>query len=279
MRQKSYDGSPTLYLIPTPIGNRDDITLRALDTLKKVEVLFCEDTRETGLLLKYFDIKKKLISNHEHNEENNKNKIIQYLKDGHDVGLVSDRGTPVISDPGYFLARHVISEGFNVVSLPGATALIPALTMSGLNPMPFAFIGFLNNKEGKRKNELEKLKDLNMTMIFYESPHRIEKMLQNVLEVLGDCNVAIAREISKKFEEVIRGKVSEVLTEFDVLKGEIVVIVEPILSVKNYDNISLKDHVELLINNGLTSKEAIKKVALLRGKTKSEVYSEYHIEK
>ena len=146
MSQKSYDKSPTLYLIPTPIGNMEDITLRAINILKEVEVLFCEDTRVTGQLLNNLNIKKKLISNFEHNEEKNKEKLLGYLNSGCNVGLVSDRGTPIISDPGYNLSKFAIEQGFNVVSLPGPTALIPALTSSGLNPMPFCFYGFLNNK-------------------------------------------------------------------------------------------------------------------------------------
>ena len=149
MSQKSHDDSPTLYLIPTPIGNMDDLTYRTVKVLNEVEVLFCEDTRETGKLLSALDIKKRMIANHEHNEDTNKDKIIEYLKSGVNVGLVSDRGTPVISDPGYELARHVINEGYNVVALPGSTALIPALITSGIAPMPFTFYGFLNSKKVK----------------------------------------------------------------------------------------------------------------------------------
>ena len=180
MSQKSYDNTPTLYLIPTPIGNMDDITLRAINTLKKVEVIFCEDTRVTGLLLKHLDIKKKLISSHLYNEEKNYNKLLSYLEKGYDVGLVSDRGTPIISDPGYFLAKYASDKGYNVVGLPGPTALISALIMSGIQPMPFLFYGFLNSKEGKRQKELENLKNINATLIFYESPHRIEKTLNDI---------------------------------------------------------------------------------------------------
>ena len=147
MSQKSYDNSPTLYLIPTPIGNMEDITIRALNTLKMVDVVFCEDTRVTGQLLKYFDISKKLISSHNYNESGNKEKLLEYLSNGSSVGLVSDRGTPIISDPGYELAKFAIEEGYNVVSLPGATALIPALTSSGISPMPFYYYGFLKAQD------------------------------------------------------------------------------------------------------------------------------------
>ena len=210
MSQKSYDGTPSVYLIPTPIGNMEDITLRAINMLKEVEVIFSEDTRVTGLLLQHLDIKKKLIANHEYNEEENKEKIITYLKNGQSVGIVTDRGTPIISDPGYTLSKHVISQGYNVVGLPGATALIPALIMSGLEPAPFLFYGFLNSKQQKREKELEELKDIKATMIFYESPHRIQKTLNDMLKVLGNRNISISREISKKFEEVIRGTITEV---------------------------------------------------------------------
>ena len=154
MSQKSYDGTATLYLIPTPIGNMEDITMRSLEILKKVEVIFSEDTRITLQLLKHFNIKKKLIANHQYNEEENKKKLLDYLKNGYDVGLVTDRGTPVISDPGYILASFAIENQYNVVGLPGPTALIPALITSGISPRPFLFYGFLNSKEGKRDKEL-----------------------------------------------------------------------------------------------------------------------------
>ena len=228
MSQKSYNNEPTLYLIPTPIGNMDDITLRAIKVLKEVEVIFCEDTRVTGILLKHLNIKKKLISNYKYNEEKNNKKLLQYLNDGYSVGLVSDRGTPIISDPGYELSRFAIKNNFNVVSLPGATAFVPALTSSGISPMPFLFYGFLNNKENKRKKELINLKNEPSTLIFYEAPHRIEKTLGNILEVMGDRNISISREISKKFEEIYRGKVSEIIEQIIDIKGEIVIILEGI---------------------------------------------------
>ena len=151
MKQKSYDGSPTLYLVPTPIGNLEDITIRALNILKEVDVIFAEDTRVTKQLLNHFNINKKIISSHLYNEENNEQKEINYLKEGKNIAVVSDRGTPVISDPGYILAKTAIEEGFNVVCLPGPTAVIPAIVMSGLAGGPFTFYGFLNSKESKRK--------------------------------------------------------------------------------------------------------------------------------
>lgn len=276
MSQKSYDGSPTLYLIPTPIGNMDDITLRAINILSKVEVIFAEDTRVTSLLLNHLDIKKKLFSSHLFNEHSNKDKMLEYLRSGYDVGLVSDRGTPVISDPGYELAKVAIDNNFNVVGLPGATALVPALISSGLSPMPFLFYGFLNNKETKRKKELEELKNIKATIIFYEAPHRILKTLADVLEVMGNRRVSISREISKKYEEIYRGTVDQVILQLSNVKGEIVLLVEQDYSEKTYDNLTVIEHVNLYIKEGLKSKDAIKAVAQDRNVSKTDVYNIYH---
>ena len=277
MSQKSYDNSPTLYLIPTPIGNMEDITLRALNTLKFVDVIFCEDTRVTGQLLKYYDINKKLISSHNFNEANNKNKLIEYLNSGSNVGLVSDRGTPIISDPGYELAKFAIEQGFNVVSLPGATALIPALTSSGINPMPFYYYGFLNSKDSARKKELEFLKNIDATLIFYEAPHRIEKALKDIKEIFGnDRKISISREISKKYEEIYRGTIEEIIEQNNVYKGELVVVVEGNNKNIEYKNLTIKEHVNLYIEDNKSIMDAIKIVAKERGMKKSEVYDIYH---
>ena len=276
MSQISYNNTPTLYLIPTPIGNLDDIPLRAIHVLKEVEVVFSEDTRVTALLLNHLNIKKKLISNHEYNERENKDKLLEYLKNGYSVGLVSDRGTPVISDPGYELAQVAIENHYNVVSLPGATALIPALTVSGIEPMPFLYYGFLNSKESKRKKELENLRNIKYTMIFYEAPHRITKTLEEMLEILGNRKISISREITKKFEEVYRGTIQDVIEETKEIKGEIVIVVSGNKEEISYNDLSIEDHVNLYIKNGLNSKEAIKKVAEDRNIKKSEVYNIYH---
>ena len=276
MSQKSYDNTPTVYIIPTPIGNMEDITLRAINTLKQVEVIFCEDTRVTSLLLNHFEIKKKLISSHKFNEDKNDNKLLDYLNDGKDVGIVTDRGTPIISDPGFELVKVAIENHFNVVSLPGPTAFVPALTVSGLSPQPFLFYGFLINKEGKRKKELELLKNHKETMIFYESPHRIIETLDNMIEVLGNRNISISREISKKFEEIYRGTIEEVKLDMVDVKGELVIVVSGNTDENTYDNLSIIEHVNLYIKEGLTSKDAIKKVSQDRGMNKNEVYKEYH---
>ena len=277
MSQKSYDNSPTLYLIPTPIGNIEDITMRALNTLKLVDVVFCEDTRVTGQLLKYFDISKKLISSHEYNESKNKEKLIEYLKNGSNVGLVSDRGTPIISDPGYELAKFAIEEGYNVVSLPGATALIPALTSSGISPMPFYYYGFLNSKDSARRKELEFLKNIDATLILYEAPHRINKTLNDMQNILGNNRkISISREITKKYEEIYRGTIEELVNQNNEYKGELVIVVEGNKTRTEYKSLTIQEHINLYIEDGKSSMEAIKIVAKESGMKKSEVYDIYH---
>ena len=277
MSQKSYDNSPTLYLIPTPIGNMEDITIRAVNTLKMVDVVFCEDTRVTGQLLKYLDISKKLISSHNYNESNNKEKLLEYLSNGSNVGLVSDRGTPIISDPGYELAKIAIEEGYNVVSLPGATALIPALTSSGISPMPFYYYGFLNSKDSARRKELEFLKNIDATLILYEAPHRINKTLKDLGNILGNNRkISISREITKKYEEIYRGTIGELIEQNNEYKGELVVVVEGNKETTEYKTLTVEEHVNLYIEDGKSSKDAIKIVAKERGMKKSEVYDIYH---
>lgn len=276
MSQKSYDNKPTLYLIATPIGNMEDITYRAINVLNKVSVIFSEDTRVTNQLLSYYNIKNKLISSHQYNEKENIDKLLKYLNDGHDVGLVTDRGTPIISDPGYYLAKAAINNNYNVVSIPGATAFVSALITSNIEAQPFTFIGFLNSKQSKRKKELEELKNHKYTLIFYESPHRLIDTLNDMLKILGNRNIAISREITKKFEEIYRGTISDVINELEVVKGEFVIVLEGNKDVNDFSNLSILEHVDLYIKNGYDSKEAIKKVAHERKLNKNEVYREYH---
>lgn len=275
MSQKSYDNKNAVYLIPTPIGNLDDISYRILETLKKVDVIFSEDTRVTNELLKHFDVKKTLISNHQYNETQNIEKAKNYLDEGKNIGIVTDRGTPIISDPGYPLTKSLIEEGYKVIALPGPTAFIPALIVSGIDPQPFYFHGFLNSKETKRKKELEDLKNIKAALIFYEAPHRIEKTLLNIREILGNRKISISREITKKYEEIYRGKVEEVIEEIKGAKGEMVIIVDGNHSENNYDNISIIEHVNLYIKEGKEKKEAMKLVAKDRNISKSDVYKEY----
>lgn len=276
MSQKSYNNTPTLYLIPTPIGNLEDMTYRAVSVLKDVEVIFSEDTRVTSLLLKHFDIKKKLISSHSYNESNNYEKLLSYLKNGKSVGLVTDRGTPVISDPGYQLVKCAIDNNFNVVALPGTTAFVPALIASGLNPSPFLFYGFLSNKQSKRKKELENLINYPYTLIFYEAPHRLEETLKDIQDVLGNRKISISREISKKFEEIYRGNIKEIIEEVKDAKGEFVIVVDGNYEEKSFDKLSIIEHVNLYIKEGKDIKEAMKIVAKERSVPKNVIYNEYH---
>ena len=279
MIQKSYDNSNSLYLIPTPIGNMEDITLRAIHTLKMVDYVLSEDTRVTSQLLKNLDISKKLVSCHEHNEEEMKEKILSDIRLGKNIGLVTDRGTPIISDPGYKVVRHLVDNGVNVISLPGATAFVPSLTSSGISPAPFLFYGFLNAKPSKKKEELEKLKELPYTIIFYEAVHRIEKTLKDIMAVFGDRKISLNREISKLYEEIYRGKISEVLEELDVIKGEFVIVVEGNTEKKSFDTLDIVEHVKIYLDKGLSEMDAIKKVSKERGERKSDIYKEYHTRK
>lgn len=275
MSQKSYDNTPSVYLIPTPIGNMDDITLRAINILKQVEVIFSEDTRVTGLLLQHLNIKKKLISSHNYNETNNIVKMFKYLEDGHDVGIVTDRGTPIISDPGYGLAKAAIDNGYNVIGLPGPTALISALITSGLSPLPFTFYGFLNSRSSKRRKELEKLKSLLPTMIFYESPKRLLDTLSDMKDILGNRKISISREISKKYEEIYRGNIENVIFELVEPRGEFVIVVDGSTEEIKEDDESIVEHVNSLIESGLSSKDAIREVAKIRNLNKNEVYQKF----
>lgn len=280
MSQKSYDNTNCLYLIPTPIGNMEDMTLRAINTLKMVDVIFCEDTRITKALLSKFEISKKLISSNKYTEVKNTSLVLNYLKQEKNVAIVTDRGTPIISDPGYKIVQEVIKENFNVISLPGATALIPALVTSGLDSTHFIFYGFLIAKASKRKKELETLKKNPYTIIFYEAPHRILETLGNIYEIFGNRRISVAREISKMYEEIYRGDISDVIAEISSkeIKGEFVIIVEGNKEKTDYAHLSIKTHVNSYLSDGLEEKEALKKVARDRNMSKSDVYREYHIE-
>ena len=275
MIQSSYDDSACLYLIPTPIGNFDDITIRSLNTIKSVDILLCEDTRTSGVLLKHFDIKKKMISCHEYNEDKIIDYVILKLSEGKNLGLVTDQGSPVISDPGFVISRAVINAGYNVISLPGATAFVPALSSSGIEPSPFIFYGFLNSKNSKQIQEIKKLKNIDYTIIFYESVHRIKSTLNNLLTVLGDRYICLCREISKIHEEYCRGKISEVIPLVDSMKGEFVIVLEGNKDIIDYSNLDIIEHVNLYLDE-MSEKEAIKRVSKERNIAKSIVYNEYH---
>ena len=265
-----------VYLIPTPIGNMDDLSKRIIDTLGIVDVIFCEDTRSTNILLNYLGIKKKLVSSHKFNETTNKNKILDFLKNQMIVGIVSDRGTPGISDPGYILSKYAIDAGYEVVALPGPTALIPALIVSGMVPQPFMFYGFLNSKSTERKKELNQLKYEKATLIFYEAPHRLKDTINDMKNILGNNRqISISREISKKYEETIRGTLADIIGKIGEIKGEFVLVVSGNNCNDNLDEISIEDHINMYLNNGETTMNAIKLVAKERNMKKSDVYNIY----
>lgn len=216
-----------LYLIPTPIGNLGDMTIRARAILEQVDLVACEDTRVSGLLLKNLGLKKKLISYHDFNESRRAGQLLELLKEGQSIGVITDAGSPGISDPAYRVVRSALENNVNIVALPGPTALIPAISASGLPTDRFFFEGFLPPKSGVRQKHLEKIKNLEHTLVFYESPHRVHKTLEAMQDILGDRPACLAREISKKFEEYIRGRISEIRARIEKknVKGEIVLVV------------------------------------------------------
>ena len=219
----------TLYVVGTPIGNLRDITLRAIETLKAVDLIACEDTRQTGKLLSHYDVRKPLVSLHDHNERERTPGLIEKLKAGESVALVCDGGTPLISDPGWRLVHDAIDTKISVTWIPGPTALIGGLVLSGLPMERFVFEGFLPIKSGQRRKRLEALKDGERTIILYESPHRLLKTLRDIHDVLGDVTVSCARELTKMFEEVRRGTVSEMIAHFEKRppRGEFVLVFTP----------------------------------------------------
>ena len=278
-RQKSFEnGHPCLYLVATPIGNLEEITYRAIRILKEVDYIGAEDTRNTVKLLNYYNIKTKLISHHEHNIIHSIPKIINLLLEGNNIALVSDAGYPAISDPGFELVKEAIANEINVIPISGANACLDALVVSGIVPQPFIFYGFLDHQDKKKKKELENLKKYQETLVLYESPHRIAKTLKLMLEIFGDREIALCREITKKHEEIIRGKISEVLNIIDELKGEMVIIVSGNINVIEEDVFeqTIVEHVNEYVVKGMSVKDSIKEVAKLRKIKKNEVYAAYH---
>ena len=216
----------TLYLVSTPIGNLEDITLRALRVLKEVELIAAEDTRRTRRLLRHYQISRPLISYHDHNKEARSPSLLEKLNSGKSLALVSDAGTPGISDPAFYLVRLAIQHGVPVVPVPGPSALISALIVSGLPPDRFAFEGFLPAKSGRRRRKLKALAGEERTILFFESPYRLKRTLEDILEIMGDRRATVARELTKKFEEVTRGTVTQLLEHYGEKKprGEVVIV-------------------------------------------------------
>ncbi|MFQ6792465.1 16S rRNA (cytidine(1402)-2'-O)-methyltransferase [Thomasclavelia sp.] len=279
IRQKSFENKQSnLYLVATPIGNLEEITFRAINILKEVDYIGAEDTRNTIKLLNHYDIKTKLISHHEHNLTQSIPKIIELLKQGKNIALVSDAGYPAISDPGYELVKEAIKHNINVIPVSGANACLDALVVSGIAPQPFIFFGFLDHQDKKKKKQLDSLKKYQETIVFYESPHRIKKTLKLMLDIFGDRQIALCREITKRYEEIIRGTIGEVLDICDELKGEMVIVVsgseeleEEVVSPE-----VIIENVDQYVAKGMSVKDAIKEVAKLRKINKNEVYAIYH---
>lgn len=272
-----------LYIVGTPIGNLSDITIRALDTLKSVDIILAEDTRQTLKLLNHFEIEKKLISYHRHNEDDKINQVVSLLDDGKNLALVSDAGMPIISDPGQNLIKYLIKNGYEVAVIPGVTALITGIVKSGFDSTRFTFEGFLSVNKKQRNERLKSLENETRTMIFYEAPHKILATLKDILNILGNRNICIARELTKIHEEYIHTTVKEAIEkiEQDRIRGEIVLLIEGIcedvLKEQRQDEIKNIDSKELVlkyINDGIPKKEAIKMVAKQKGVNKNEVYQE-----
>ena len=267
--------SGKLYLVATPIGNLEDITLRALRILKEVDIIAAEDTRNTLKLLKHFEIKKPLISNHRHNEDDREDVLINKLKEGKNIAVVSDAGTPGISDPGEVIVKKAIEENIQVIPIPGACAAINALIASGLDTKEFTFFGFLPLNKKLRKEKLEEIKNESKTSIIYEAPHKIKDSLKDLKTVIGNRKVVLAREITKIHEEFIRGNIDDIIDKCDDLKGEMILLIEggekEILE-NVLNNLSLEEHYNVYEKQGLDKKEIIKKIAKDRGVNKNEIY-------
>ena len=270
-----------LYLVPTPIGNLKDITLRSLEALENADVIAAEDTRQTIKLLNHFNIKKTLISYHMHNEQGKSDEILNRLRDGEKIALVSDAGMPGISDPGSVIVKKCIEEGLDFEVLPGATAFATALIYSGLDSSAFTFRGFIPRDTKSRKIVVEELKNQKETLIFYEAPHRLLSTLTFLLDSFGDRNIAACRELTKMHEEIVRGKVSEVIEHFknNSPRGEFVLVLDGLSeeeiereSRASWEGLSIEEHIIKYMEDGLSKKDSIKMVAKDRKLPKNEVY-------
>lgn len=266
-----------LYIIATPIGNLEDITLRAIRILEEVDLIAAEDTRHTLKLLNHLEISKPLISYHRHNEEIRTEELIKELKTGKNIGLVSDAGTPGICDPGEEIIKKCIEESIKVVPIPGACAMINALITSGISTKEFIFLGFLPLNKKSRKEKLEEIKNANKTIILYEAPHKLKNTLNDLSDILQSREVVLARELTKIHEEYIRGTVKELMEKTDNLKGEMILIIEKNNKdneeeLNSLNNLTLEEHYNFYEKRGLNKKEIIKKIAKDRNVSKNEIY-------
>ncbi|EFI68419.1 hypothetical protein BFZC1_11997 [Lysinibacillus fusiformis ZC1] len=286
--QKStiHEQTGCLYLVGTPIGNLEDMSVRALRILKEADIIAAEDTRNTKKLCNYFEIETPLISYHEHNLAVGGEKLLTLLQEGKTIALVSDAGLPCISDPGADIVEKAIAQNFSVVPVPGPNAAISALIASGLSPQPFFFYGFLNRGKKERRQQLEQLKKRQETILLYEAPHRLKDTLKDMEAILGERRIVLARELTKKFEEFLRGTLSEAVewSQTEEIRGEFCIVLEGNSCVEEEDheeaywqNMSIVEHVDFIINqSNVSSKEAIKEVGKLRQVSKRDVYNEYH---
>lgn len=274
----------TLYLVATPIGNLEDITIRALNILKEVDLIAAEDTRHTLGLLNHFEISKPLISYYKETEKVKSPILVEKLLNGKNIALVSDAGTPGISDPGEEIVKEAIKNDIKIVPIPGACAFVNALIPSGMNTREFSFIGFLSANKKEKKDKLEELKYETKTLIFYEAPHKLSNTLEAMLEILGDRNIVLARELTKIHEEFIRGKISTIIEQIVDTKGEFVIIVEgnniskKDKEILDLNELTLEEHYKYYENTGISKKEIIKKIAKDRNVNKNEIY-QYFIDK
>lgn len=274
-----------IYLVATPIGNLSDISMRAIETLKNVDIIACEDTRNTIRLLNHFEIKGHLTSYHEYNKIDKAYELCEKVKEGNNIAFVSDAGMPAISDPGYELVDIAYKEGLEVTVVPGASAVVSALAISGISSRRFAFEGFLPADKNEKKEILIELSQESRTLILYEAPHRLLKTLKELFEYMGDRNIAIVREITKLHEEVLRGKLADIIADYEsekiAIRGEYVLVIEgkSLLEKreerqKSFEEISIREHYEKYIAEGMDKKDAMKAVAKDRGIQKRDVYKE-----
>ena len=270
--------SGKLYLVATPIGNLEDMTLRAIRILKEVDLIAAEDTRNTLKLLNHFEISKPLISYHRHNEEIKVDNLIEKLNNGENIAVVSDAGTPGISDPGEVIVKEAIKNKIEVIPIPGACAAINALIASGLNTKEFTFLGFLPLNKKLRKEKLDEIKNENKTIIIYEAPHKLKNTLQDLKDILHDRQVVLAREITKIHEEFIRGNIKEIISKSENLKGEMIILIEGTekrINENPLNDMTLEEHYNYYEKKGFNKKEIIKNIAKDRGVNKNNIYMNF----
>ena len=270
--------SGNLYLVATPIGNLEDITYRAIRILNDVDLIAAEDTRQTLKLLNHYEIKKPLISYHRHNEDIKVEVLIKKLKDGNNIAIVSDAGTPAICDPGEVIVKEAIKENIKIIPIPGACAFVNALITSGLDTTEFSFYGFLSINKKIRKEKLEEIKKENKTIILYEAPHKIKSTLEDLSKIIDNRKIVIARELTKIHEEFLRGTTSEILENYKEPKGEHIILIEGSSinekeeNIEKLNELTIEEHYKYYEKQGLEKNEIIKKIAKDRKVTKNEIY-------